>query len=404
MRIAYICTSFLEELFILNRITGLIDRGHDVDIYAAEKKNISGWHPDIIKYNLFEKTFLFEREKRSAFYYLKTIRFLLYSFYKKPSALFLILNIIKKRQVSSFFSAATLIKDKGPYDIIHCNYGPNGIMALMLKEITGLKGTLVTSFHGYDISKYIHKHGENVYDRLFKKSKLLLVVSNEIKKRLIELGCDKKNIVLHYSGIDTTKISFNPPALREGKKVRIISVGHFIEKKGFEYALHAVAKLRKDGYRFSYTIIGSGRLGLKYIDLTKKLGIENEVIFHDPVPNSKIIHFLENSDILLTPSVTARGGNKEGIPNIIKEAMAVGLPVISTFYGGIPELVRDGVSGFLVSERDPEALYEKLSFLIQNPKKWFEMGKAGRTTVENNFNIHKLNDSLVNIYEQLLES
>jgi len=87
----------------------------------------------------------------------------------------------------------------------------------------------------------------------------------------------------------------------------------------------------------------------------------------------------------LTPSVTARGGNKEGIPNIIKEAMAVGLPVISTFHGGIPELVRDGVSGFLVSERDPEALYEKLSFLIQNPKKWFEMGKAGRTTVENNF-------------------
>lgn len=113
---------------------------------------------------------------------------------------------------------------------------------------------------------------------------------------------------------------------------------------------------------------------------------------------------LEGADILLAPSVTGSDGNQEGIPVAIMEAMAVGSLIISTRHSGIPELVQDGVSGFLVPERDVDALAEKLIYLIEHPEIWPEMGQAGRAFVEANYDISKLNDSLVDIYQQLLHT
>ena len=82
----------------------------------------------------------------------------------------------------------------------------------------------------------------------------------------------------------------------------------------------------------------------------------------------------------------------------------MGLPVVSTYHGGIPELVEDGVSGFLVPEKDAEAIAQKLSYLIEHPEIWAEMGKAGRKSVKQKYDINKLNDELVEIYQQLLNS
>jgi len=106
----------------------------------------------------------------------------------------------------------------------------------------------------------------------------------------------------------------------------------------------------------------------------------------------------------LAPSITSQNGDQEGIPTTLMEAMACGLPVLSTFHSGIPELVQDGQSGFLVPERDVEALAEKLEHLLNHQECWSEMGLAGRKFVEANHDINKLNDRLVEIYEQLLEN
>ena len=111
---------------------------------------------------------------------------------------------------------------------------------------------------------------------------------------------------------------------------------------------------------------------------------------------------LSNSDILLAPSITAHDKDQEGIPVVLMETMAMGLPIISTLHSGIPELVQDGISGYLVPERDVDALAEKLNYLIEHPELWSEMGKAGRAFVEENFNIDKLNDRLVEIFQSLL--
>ncbi|HEY9737804.1 MAG TPA: glycosyltransferase, partial [Trichocoleus sp.] len=86
------------------------------------------------------------------------------------------------------------------------------------------------------------------------------------------------------------------------------------------------------------------------------------------------------------------------------EAMAMGLPVLSTFHGGIPELVQDGVSGYLVPERDSEALAARLKDLLDHPERWEAMGQAGRAYVEAHYNIETLNDRLVQVYEHLMEA
>jgi colanic acid/amylovoran biosynthesis glycosyltransferase len=105
----------------------------------------------------------------------------------------------------------------------------------------------------------------------------------------------------------------------------------------------------------------------------------------------------------LAPSVTAESGDEEGIPGVIMEAFTQGLPVVSTYHAGIPEVVKDGESGFLVPERDVDALVERLERLIEDPELRLIMGRNGRHFVEEQYDIDKLNDRLVRVYRQLLD-
>ena len=105
---------------------------------------------------------------------------------------------------------------------------------------------------------------------------------------------------------------------------------------------------------------------------------------------------------MIAPSVTSAEGNQEGIPMVLMEALATGLPVIASSHSAIPELVQDGKSGFLVPERDVDSLAEKIKYLIEHPETWPEMGSTGRKFVEKNYDIEKLNDRLEKIYIKLI--
>ena len=110
---------------------------------------------------------------------------------------------------------------------------------------------------------------------------------------------------------------------------------------------------------------------------------------------------MERGHVLVAPSVTAGDGDEEGIPVTIMEAMATGLPVLATEHGGIPELVGDGASGYLVPERDVEALAQRIGRLAAAPKGWAALGRAGRDAVERGFDARTLNDRLVRLYEKV---
>ena len=402
MKIAFIVTYFpaLSETFILNQITGLIERGHEVDIYADDSRKELKVHPDVEKYSLINRTYYNNIPTNKFLRLLNGIKLLLTNFHKNPPVIVRSLNFFKygSNAISlRLLYMAILMQQQQSYDIIHCHFGYNGLVGVMLRDIGAIQGKVITTFHGIDVTNYVKKKGEQAYDLLFQLGNIFLPVSELWKRRLIELGCNG-DIVVHRMGIDCNKFCFRARKLRDNGIVKIVTIARLTEKKGVEYAIRAVAKLAKSKPLLNYTIVGDGSLKEGLQQLILQLGVDNIVTLVGWKNQQEVIEIIKNSDIMLAPSVTSRNGDREGIPVVLMETMAMGLPIISTVHSGIPELIENGVSGFLVPERDVDALAEKLNYLVENPDIWHNMGAAGRAFVEKYYNIDKLNDKLVEIY------
>lgn len=409
MKIAFIIEEFpkLSETFILNQITGLLDRGHEVDIYAVIPKNSSKLHPDVDKYNLIERTYYYASMPNNRFLHvLKSLSLVFANGYKAPVVLLRSLNVFKyQKQVGSLtllYPVIPLLGKRSSYDIIHCHFGWNGQKGVLLREIGAIQGKLIATFHGIDMTRYLQEAGDRIYDRLFDTGDLFLPISERWKHRLIELGCNEKKILVHRMGIDCKKFSFTPRGLRTNSPVRIVTIARLVEKKGVEYGIRAVVKLHKAKPNIEYHIVGEGPLREDLQQLIQELDAGDTVKLQGLKHQQEIVEILDNADILLAPSVTSKDGDQEGIPVALMEAMAKGLPILSTLHSGIPELIENGVSGFLVPEGDVDALAEKLDYLIEHPEIWAEIGRASRAYVEKHYDIDKLNDRLVEIYRELL--
>lgn len=408
MRIAFIVTFFpaLSETFILNQITGLIERGHEVDIYADDSRKELKIHPDVEKYSLIEKTYYNKIPTNNFLRLLNGIGLLLANFHKSPLILLRSLNFFKygKNAISLRLLYMAILfqhQQKQPYDIIHCHFGYNGLVGAILRDIGAIQGKVITTFHGTDVTTYLKKEGEQAYDLLFQYGNIFSPVSELWKRRLIELGCNG-NIIVHRMGIDCNKFTFSARKLRANGVVQIVTIARLAEKKGVEYAIRAVAKLAKSKTNINYTIVGDGPLKESLQQLIQELNVDSIVTLVGWKQQQEVIEIINNSDIMLAPSVTSKDGDREGIPVAFMETMAMGLPIISTYHSGIPELIKNGVSGFLVPERDVDALAEKLNYLVEHPEVWQKMGIAGRAFVEEYYNVDKLNDKLVEIYSSRL--
>jgi colanic acid/amylovoran biosynthesis glycosyltransferase len=156
-------------------------------------------------------------------------------------------------------------------------------------------------------------------------------------------------------------------------------------------------------YSLEYIIIGDGPLKEDLQSLIQELDVAHVVKLLGWKQQQELIDILNEAHIFLAPSVTADNGDQDAPVNSLKEAMAMGLPVIGTEHGGIPELIEDGVSGFLVPERNTDAIAQKLCYLIEHPEIWSQITQAGRSQVEEKYDIEKLNDELVEIYQMLLD-
>lgn len=412
MRVAFIVYEFpiLSETFILNQITGLIDRGHEVDIYADQLGNTFKVHLDIKNYRLLERTFYFGNAELAmpANRFLRVVKgfgMVLAHCYKSPLSLLRSLNVFKYgKQAASLKLMYTVLPflGKRPYDIVHCQFGTLDYASNLLRNIVNPKAKLITSFRGYDISQYVQEHGDHIYDQLFNTGDSFLTNCNYFKDRLIKLGCSPHKIVVHGSGIDCHRFRFTPRYLPSDSQIRIVTTGRLVEKKGIEYSICAIAKLVKADPNIEYLIIGDGPLQEDLQQLIQSLDVNNKVKLLGWKQQQEIIEILDDSHIFVAPSVTAKDGNQDAPINVLKEAMAMGLPVVSTRHGGIPELVENGVSGFLVPERDVDALAEKLAYLIKHSEDWPRFGRAGRAYVLEHYDTNQLNDQLVEIYQEQL--
>lgn len=408
MKIAFIVGAFpaLSETFILNQITGLIDLGHEVDIYSRMTPSKGKVHPAVENYKLYARTYyLNDVPENKIKRILKALRLLAINFHKSQLTILKSLNIFKYgREALSlylFYHAVAFLRKR--YDIIHCHFGPNGNFGITLREI-GIHGKLITSFHGYDVNVANVINQDDCYTQLFKYGDLFTTNTEFTKKRVLGLGGDFKKIRILPVGLYLDKFPYRERVIRTREAIRILTVARLVEKKGLEYSIRAVAKVvnKHPKCEIEYKIAGEGFLKNELKTLISELGMEDKIKLLGWCDQDEVRKLFGESHIFILSSVTAENGDREGQGLVLQEAQAVGMPVISTLHNGIPEGVQDGQSGFLVPERDVDALAEKLEYLILHPEIWPKMGRAGRKYVEEYYDINKLNLQLVKIYEDLL--
>lgn len=406
MKIAFIVGAFpaLSETFILNQITGLIDLGHEVDIYSRMASSQDKVHSDVDKYKLYARTYyLNEVPENKIKRILKALKLFAINFHKSPLTIANSLNIFKYgRDALSlylFYHVVAFLRKQ--YDIIHCHFGPNGNFGITLREI-GIHGKLITSFYGYDISSYIKSNRTNIYDELFCESDRVIAISEYMLQRLAQIGCPKKRLAIHHLCVDLKKFDFSEKKIKKEKIIKILTVARLVEKKGLEYSIKAIAKVMRKYSNIEYRIIGDGPLKEKLRILIKQHKLKNRIQLLGWMTQDEVHKYFTESHLFILPSITAKNGDQEGTPTVLIEAQAQGLSIVSTYHTGIPEVVQNGKSGFLVPERDADALAEKLEYLILHPEIWPKMGRTGRKYVEEHYDIKKLNQRLVEIYEDLL--
>lgn len=406
MKIAFIVGMFpsLSETFILNQITGLMELGHDVDIFAINKSNEKKRHNIINELNLMDRVYFFPDIPKNKLLRIIKGKFLFFmNFYKDPKKLLKSINIFRRdKDFVSLKILYYIIPFLGKnYDIIHSHFGNNGEIGVYLRK-GGVEGKLVTSFYGYDLSTFIKDNSENVYKDLFLNIDLFLPICSYFRDKLINLSCDPDKIRLHQIGIELDKYKFLERTLKDGDIVNIVTAGRLIEKKGYFYSIKALKDLSLKKKNFSYTIIGDGPLHKMLIQLVDDLGLSRYVKFVGSVDQDELLEYYRRSHIFLLPSITSENGEEEGTPTVLLEAQAVGLPVVSTFHSGIPEIVVHKESGYLVEEKDIKGISNYLDILIDDQALRKKMGQSGRSFVEKNYNIVKLSSKLADFYKELI--
>jgi glycosyltransferase involved in cell wall biosynthesis len=185
-----------------------------------------------------------------------------------------------------------------------------------------------------------------------------------------------------YNGLD---LSLYPPAAPGEGKPRVLSVGRYIEKKGFADLIDACAILRQRGIEFECLIVGGGPLEEALKERIRQHALEGTVSLTGPKPQEEVRQLLSGARLFGLACATEQGGGMDVLPTVIIEAMACALPVVSTRVAGVPEMVEDGVNGFLTGQKDPAALARAMEAILTDREKSKQFGARGRTIAEERF-------------------
>jgi len=265
-------------------------------------------------------------------------------------------------------------------DIIHFEYGTLGHQFSDIKNYIRCKTSV--SFRGYDIN-YTGLDDKNYYQLVWDNFDGFHFLGNDLKNRAIKRGYQPvKNEALIPPGIDTD--FFIPTGTnKQSDKFIIVSVGRLAWKKGYEYGLQAVAKLKALGIPVEYRIIADGQYRQPILFAISELGLDNEVSIIPANSPDEIKAQLDRAQVFLHPALS------EGFSNAVLEAQAMQLSVVTTNADGLSENVEDEVTGFVVPTYDAGALSEKLEWCYRNPERLKLMGEEGRKRVMDKFRIEQ---------------
>ncbi len=193
-------------------------------------------------------------------------------------------------------------------------------------------------------------------------------------------------VIRAYNGLDIEEFPYSDPSDRPPV---ILAVGRLVEKKGFGDLVEACGLLADRGLSFRCRIVGAGTLGTELNRRIEELGLSDRVSLIGPRPQGEVIREMQGASVLAMPCIVGDDGDRDGLPNVIQEALALGTPVISTDVTGIPEVVRDGETGLQVPQRDPAALADALERLLVDPDLRVQLARGARDLIESEFDIRR---------------
>lgn len=272
--------------------------------------------------------------------------------------------------------------------LLVCHFGPMGLMAARIKALGLADIQILTVFHGYDLTSFLKDRPDGVYADLFREGNCMVPISAFWRERLSNLGAPADKIQVVRLGVNVEAFEYTERKRDRGEPLRIISVGRLCDKKGHRYLVTAIAELlkRRPDLPVHLDLAGDGELREDVAAQISDLGLESVITLHGAIQNSRVSELLRAANVFALHSVIADDGDMEGIPVSIMEAMATGLPVVSTLHSGIPELVENGGSGFLVPERDSIATSTAIERLADDPELSVSMGRRAREIVVERFN------------------
>lgn len=290
-------------------------------------------------------------------------------------------------------------------DLIHCHFAVDGVYALPLAR--GLGVPLVVTIHGFDVNLtdkalLASRRPALLNYRLFRgqlqrSGAVFLCVSEFIRRQALARGFPEAQTRLHYLGIDVEKLSPNDEPATPNL---IVQVGRLVEKKGVRYLIDAVARLRAGGVDAELVIAGEGPLRAELEAHAEASGAGAHIRFLGSTPHAEVIAWMRRAAVVCVPSVTATTGDAEGLPTVVLEAAALGRPVVACDNGGTAEAIVHGVTGFVVKERDVEALSQALAPLLLQAQMRSQMGVAARAHILAHFDMRTQTARLEDVYDE----
>ncbi len=257
--------------------------------------------------------------------------------------------------------------------------------------------------HAKDIYEAKHNPGDLLPKKLA-GARFAVTCTEANRAHLLEKSCECGGLHTIYHGLDTELFSPRAGARNGNGPPTVLSVGRFVEKKGFLDLIEACSILRQRGVSFRCHIVGEdGEAGPAMRALIAREGLEEIVALLPPAPQRALRGIYADADIFALPCRITASGDRDGIPNVLAEAMAMELPLVTTDVSGILELVSDGVNGVVVKPGDAAALAAALEDLILAPPAHRQaLGRAARATILEHFDSHKTTRALKALLDDAL--